>query len=71
MNCFSQHIMVLSEFHDTFLTIILHFGGDLSDRHRPGAIFLIRRRRWFFSYFAFRYSLIAAFSSKPCHGRPS
>jgi hypothetical protein len=70
MNSFSRHIMVLSEFHDTLSTIILHFGGDLGDRHRRGAILLIRRRRWFFSYFAFRYSLIAAFSSKPCHGRP-
>jgi hypothetical protein len=71
MNCFSRHIKVLSEFHDTLSTIILHFGGDLGDRHRRGAIFLIRRRRWFFSYFAFRYLLIAAFSSKPGHGRPS
>jgi hypothetical protein len=46
--------MGLSEFHDTFSTIILHFGGDPGDGHRWGAISLIRRRRCPFSYFAFR-----------------
>jgi hypothetical protein len=34
--------MGLSEFHDNLSTIILHFGGDPGDRHRCGAIFLIR-----------------------------
>jgi hypothetical protein len=51
MNHFSQHIVGLSEFHHTLLTIILYFGGNISDRNRLGEISLIRRRR--FSYFAF------------------
>jgi hypothetical protein len=54
VNYLNQHVMGLSEFHDTLSTIILHFGGDPGDGHRRGAIFLIRRRRCPFSYFAFR-----------------
>jgi hypothetical protein len=54
MNHFSWHIVVLSEFHDTLSTIILHYGGNPSDGHRHGEISLIRRHRCPFSYFAFR-----------------
>jgi hypothetical protein len=43
----------LSEFHDTLVTIILHFGGDIGDGHSHGEIFLIRRGGHPFSYFAF------------------
>jgi hypothetical protein len=40
----------LSEFHDS-LDNILHFGGDIGDRHYRGEISLILRR--LFSYFTF------------------
>jgi hypothetical protein len=44
VNCFSLHVMGLSEFHDTLPPVILHFGGDIGNgnlHHRPFAIFLI------------------------------
>ncbi len=50
---FIQHIVVLSKFHDTLLTIILHFGGDIAERHRRSENSLSRRHRRLFSYFAF------------------
>jgi hypothetical protein len=50
--------MVLSKFHDSLSMIILHFSGDPGDGHRCGEIFLIRRRCWFFSYFAFSCVLV-------------
>ncbi len=71
MNRLSRHVIGLGEFHDTLLMIILHFGGDPSDGHHRGEISLIRCRRCPFSCFAFWKSLIAAFLSKPCLGRPS
>jgi hypothetical protein len=43
--------MGLSEFPDTLLPVILHFGDHIGDRSICGEISLIRRRR--FSYFAF------------------
>jgi hypothetical protein len=49
-NCFSRHIIGLSEFHDTLSPSILHSGGDIGDENLRGEISLIRRR---FSYFAF------------------
>jgi hypothetical protein len=45
--------MGLSEFHVTLATIILHFGGDISNGHCRGEISMIRRRGHPFSYFAF------------------
>jgi hypothetical protein len=45
--------MGLSEFHDTLVTIILHFGGDIGDGHCLSEISLIRCRGHPFSYFAF------------------
>jgi hypothetical protein len=53
MNRLSQHIMGLSEFHDTLSTIILHFSGDPGDGHCHGEICLIRRHHCPLSYFAF------------------
>jgi hypothetical protein len=45
--------MGLSEFPDTLLPVLLHFGGDISDKSPCGEFSLIccRRRRFF--YFAF------------------
>jgi hypothetical protein len=43
--------MGLSEFPDTLLPVILHFGGDIGDRSVSGKISLIHRFRFF--YFAF------------------
>ncbi len=54
VNCFNRHIVGMSEFHDTLLKLILHFGGDIGDGHCRGEISLIRRRSRPFSYFAFR-----------------
>ncbi len=69
VNYFSRQIMGLSDFHDILLTIILHFGSYIGDRHHRGEISLIRGR--LFSYFAFCEPLLAAISPRPCHGRPS
>jgi hypothetical protein len=43
--------MGLSEFHDTLLLVILHFGGAICDKSPCGEFSLIRRHRFF--YFAF------------------
>jgi hypothetical protein len=51
----------LSEFHDTFATIILHFSGNIGDGHCHGEISLIRRRRppvLFFRLLIFAYSSV-------------
>ncbi len=53
VNRLSQQVIGLSEFHDTLLMIILHFGGDPSDGHCHGAISLICCRHCHFSYFTF------------------
>jgi hypothetical protein len=45
--------MGLSEFHDTLMMIILHFGSNIGDGHCRGEISLIRDRSHPFSYFAF------------------
>jgi hypothetical protein len=45
--------MGLSEFNDTLVTIILHFGGNIGDGHCRSEISLIRHRSHPFSYFAF------------------
>jgi hypothetical protein len=31
----------MCEFHDTLVTIIIHFGGNVGDRHHPSEISLI------------------------------
>ncbi len=53
VNHFNRHIMGLSEFNDTLVTIILHFGGNIGDGHCRSEISLIRHRSHPFSYFAF------------------
>ncbi len=53
MNCFNQHIVGLIVFHDTLSTLILHFGGKISDGHCHGEISLIRCHGHSFSYFTF------------------
>jgi hypothetical protein len=50
VNRFNQHIVSLSEFHDTLGMIILYFGGDMGDGHCRGEISLICRRGRPFSY---------------------
>jgi hypothetical protein len=50
VNRFNQHIVSLSEFHDTLAMIILYFGGDMGDGHCRGEISLICRRGRPFSY---------------------
>ncbi len=44
VNRFSRHIRGLSEFHDTLLMIILHFGGGIGDGHLRCEG--VRRGRW-------------------------
>ncbi len=51
VNHFNQHIVGLSEFHDTLSMIILRFSGNISDGHSQGEISLICHHK--FSYFAF------------------
>jgi hypothetical protein len=53
VNHFNRHIMSLSEFRDTLVTIILHFSGNIGKGHCRGEISLIRHHGHPFSYFAF------------------
>jgi hypothetical protein len=45
VNLSGQHVMGLSEFHDTLLLIVLHFSGEIGDGSSYSEISLIRRRR--------------------------
>jgi hypothetical protein len=69
MNRSGRHVIGLSEFPDTLLPVILHFGSHIGDRSICGKISLIRCRC--FSYFAFWWTIISSFSSRRGHGRPS
>ncbi len=63
------HVMGLSQFPDTLSPVILHFSSNISDRSISCEIYLICR--WRFSYFAFWWTIISSFSSRPGHGKPS
>ncbi len=53
VNRSGRHVMGLSEFPDTLLLVVLHFGGHLGDRNICGEISLIRGHCRRFSDFAF------------------
>ncbi len=70
VNHFSRNSTGLSEFPDTLLLVILHFGGSIGDESFSVEVTLIHRHHWF----SLLHLLIIAYTvfsflSRPCHGR--